>query len=113
MSRGLFIFITRMVCLVCCAIGLYKGISLDAFLFVGLMFMVFWCVPVILAFIFFRNELNENPYDGEIMIKTESNGDTNYILRIYQIEDVVNRESIVIRVNDEIRALNTDSNEDV
>ena len=110
MKRNKFIFLSRLVCLIGLSIGLYKTDYLSMVLFVLLMVTMFWIIPWVLGNIFFRDDVIQ--YDGEIMYKTEADGDTNCVLRIYDVNDICNRSELVIKVTDEIRSKNMAYNDE-
>lgn len=110
MKRNKFIFLSRLVCLIGLSIGLYKTDCLSMVLFVLLMVTMFWIIPWVLGNIFIRDDVIQ--YDGEIMYKTEATGDTNCVLRIYDVNDICNRSELIIKVTDEIRSKNMPYNDE-
>lgn len=110
MNRNKFIFLSRLVCLIGLSIGLYKTDYLSMVLFVLLMVSIFWIIPWVLGNIFIRDD--EKQYDGEVMYKTEADGDTNCVLRIYDVNDICNRSELIIKVTDEIRSKNMPYNDE-
>lgn len=110
MKRNKFIFLSRLVCLIGLSIGLYKTDYLSMALFVLLMVSIFWIIPWVLGNIFIRDDVIQ--YNGEVMYKTEPDGETNCVLRIYDVNDICNRSELLIKVTDEIRSKNMPYNDE-
>lgn len=95
MSRNkLYLTITRILCLLSTSIGVYKSDYFNLISFLALMFVTFWVIPGIVMW--FMGD--KDKYDGEIFVKDKDEEGTNYILRIYEVQNLPNKTKLFIKV---------------